>query len=97
MMSRELTSGSVFWSRGHFRMTKFSANIFVKSGDINIFTQFKMAAIGHFELVESSCGITHEGPFAVGIFCNHKTFFLIGILSFQDINQKINMQIKNKK
>ena len=43
MTSRELTSGSNFWSRGHLRIavmhlaTKFGADIFVQSGVIDIF------------------------------------------------------------
>ena len=43
MMSRELTSGFNFWSRGHLCMAllrlpiKFGADIFIQSGVINIF------------------------------------------------------------
>ena len=50
MTSRELTSGFDFWSRGHLRMAvmhlsvKFGADIFIKSGVIDIFPKFKMAA-----------------------------------------------------
>jgi len=50
MMSRELTSGFDFWSRGHLRMAvmhlpiKFGAHIFIQSGVIDIFPKFKMAA-----------------------------------------------------
>ena len=49
MTSRELTSGFDFWSRG-LRMAvmhlhiKFGADIFIKSGVIDIFPKFKMAA-----------------------------------------------------
>jgi len=50
MMSRELTSGFDFWSRGHLCMAvlhlhiKFGADIFIQSGVIVIFPKFKMAA-----------------------------------------------------
>jgi len=50
VMSRELTSGFDFWSRGHLRMTavhlhiKFGADIFIQSGVTVIFPKFKMAA-----------------------------------------------------
>ena len=50
MTSRELTSGSDLWSRVHLRMAvmhlhiKFSADIFIQSGVIDIFPKFKMAA-----------------------------------------------------
>ena len=50
MTSRELTSGFDFWSRGHLRMVvmhlpiTFGADIFIKSGVINIFPKYKMAA-----------------------------------------------------
>jgi len=50
MTSRELTSGSDFWSRGHLRMAvmhlpiKFGADIFIQSGVIDIFPKFRMAA-----------------------------------------------------
>jgi len=59
MTSRELTSGFVFWSRGHLRMAvmhlhiKFGADIFDGSGVIVIFPKFKMAvaAILDFQIV----------------------------------------------
>jgi len=50
MMSRELTSGFNFWSRGHLRMAvmhlhiKFGADIFIQSRVIDIFPKLKMAA-----------------------------------------------------
>ena len=50
MTSRELTSDFDFWSRDHLRMavmhlaTKFGADIFIQSGVIDIFPNFKMAA-----------------------------------------------------
>jgi len=50
MMSRELTSGFDFWSRGHLHMAvmylpvKFGADIYIQSGVIDIFPKFKMAA-----------------------------------------------------
>jgi len=50
MTSRELTSGFDFWSRGHLRVAvmhlhvKYSADIFIQSGVIDIFPEFKMAA-----------------------------------------------------
>ena len=50
MTSRELTSGFDLWSRGHLRMAvmhlhiKISADIFIQSGVIEIFSKFKMAA-----------------------------------------------------
>ena len=49
MTSRELTSGFDYLSRGHLRMAvmhlhiKFSADIFIQSGD-DIFPKLKMAA-----------------------------------------------------
>jgi len=53
MMSRELTSGFDFWSRGHLRMAvmhlhiKFAADIFVKSGVIDIFLEIQDGARRH--------------------------------------------------
>ena len=50
MTSRELTSGFDLWSRGHLRMdvmhlpVKFGADIFIKSGVIDIFLKVNMAA-----------------------------------------------------
>jgi len=50
MTSRELTSGSEFWSRDHLRMVvmhlpvKLGADIFIQSRVIDIFPKFKMAA-----------------------------------------------------
>jgi len=50
MTSRELTSGFDFWSRGHLCMAvmhlhiKYSTDIFIQSGVIDIFPNFKMAA-----------------------------------------------------
>ena len=51
MTSRELTSGFDFWSHdGNLRMAtmhlpvKFGADIFIQSGVIDIFPNFKMAA-----------------------------------------------------
>ena len=50
MTSRELTTGFDLWSRGHMRMAvmhlpvKFGADIFIQSGVIDIFPNFKMAA-----------------------------------------------------
>ena len=50
MMSRELTSGFDFSSRGHLRMAvmhlhiKYGAYIFIQPGVIDIFPKFKMAA-----------------------------------------------------
>jgi len=50
MTSRELTSGFDFWSRDHFRMAvlrlpiNVGADIFIRSGVIDIFPKFKMAA-----------------------------------------------------
>ena len=55
MTSRELTSGFDFWSRG-LRMAvmhlhiKFGADIFIKSGVIDIFPKFKMAATAILDL-----------------------------------------------
>ena len=49
-MSRELTSGFDFSSRGHLRMAvmhlhiKYGAYIFIQSGAIGIFPKLKMAA-----------------------------------------------------
>jgi len=51
MMSRELTSGFDFWSRGHLRVAvmhlyiKYGADIFIQSGVIDIFPKFKMATV----------------------------------------------------
>jgi len=50
MTSRELTSGFDFWSRGHLCMAvmhlhiKYITDIFIQSGVIDIFPNFKMAA-----------------------------------------------------
>jgi len=50
-MSRELTSGFDFWSRGHLRVAvmhlyiKYGADIFIQSGVIDIFPKFKMATV----------------------------------------------------
>ena len=50
MMSRELTSGFDFWSRGHLRMSmmhlhiKYGTDMFIQPGFIDIFPKFKMAA-----------------------------------------------------
>jgi len=50
MMSRKLTSGFDFWSRGHLRVAvvhlfvKFGADIFIQAGVIDIFSKLKMAA-----------------------------------------------------
>ena len=50
MTSRKLTPGFHFWSRGHLRMAvvhlplQFGTDIFIQSGVIDIFPQFKMAA-----------------------------------------------------
>ena len=50
MTSRELTSGFDLWSRGHLCMAvmhlhiKFSGDIFIQSGVIDIFSKLKMAA-----------------------------------------------------
>ena len=57
MMSRELTSGFDFWSRGHLRMTvmhlhvKYGTYIFIQSGVIDIFPKFKMAAAAILNLL----------------------------------------------
>jgi len=57
MMSRELTSGFNFWSRGNLRMAlvrlpmKFGADIFIQSGVIDIFPKLKMAAAAILDLV----------------------------------------------
>jgi len=56
MMSRELTSGFNFWSRGHLCMSlvhlpmKFGADIFIKSGVIDIFPKLKMTAAAILDL-----------------------------------------------
>jgi len=56
MTSRELTSGSDFWSRGHLRMAvmhlhiKFGADIFIQSGVIDILPKLKMAAAAILDL-----------------------------------------------
>jgi len=50
MTSRELTSGFDFWSRDYLRVVvmhlhiKCGADIFIHSGVIDIFPNFKMAA-----------------------------------------------------
>jgi len=60
MMSRELTSGFDFWSRGHLRMAvvhlhiKFAADIFVNCPELlTFFSKYKMApaAILDFQIV----------------------------------------------
>jgi len=49
-MSRELTSGFDFWSRGHLRMAvmhlpySLMQDIFIQTKVIDIFSKFKMAA-----------------------------------------------------
>jgi len=56
MMSRELTSGFNFWSRGHLCMAvvhlpmKFGADIFIQSGVIDIFRKLKMVAAAILDL-----------------------------------------------
>jgi len=56
MTSRELTSGFDFWSRGHLRTAvmhlpiKFSADIFIQSGVMDIFPKLKMAAAAILDL-----------------------------------------------
>jgi len=56
MTLRELTSGFNFWSRGHLRMAlvrlaiKFGADIFIRSGVIDIFPKLKMAAVAILDL-----------------------------------------------
>jgi len=75
MTSRELTSGFDFWSRGHLRMVvmhlpiRFQADIFIKSGVIDIFPKLKMAAAAILDLWDSH-GTTHEGSFVVRTPCN---------------------------
>jgi len=57
MTSRELTSGFVFWSRGHLHMAvmhlpiKFGADIFIQSGVIDNFPKLKMAATAILNLL----------------------------------------------
>jgi len=52
MMSRELTSGFDFWSRGHLRMAvmhlsiKFGADNFIQCGVIDILPKLKMDLLG---------------------------------------------------
>ena len=54
--SRELTSGFAFWSRGHRRIAmmhlpiKFSADIFIQSGVIDIFFEIQDGASRHLGL-----------------------------------------------
>ena len=56
MTSLELTSGFDLWSRDHLRMAvmhlhiKFSADIFIQSGVIDMFPKFKMAAAAILDL-----------------------------------------------
>ena len=56
MTSQELTSGFDFWSRGHLRMAvmhlhiKFGTDIFIQSGDIDIFPKLKMEAAAILDL-----------------------------------------------
>ena len=57
MTSRELTSGFDFWSRGHLRMAvmhlpvKFSVDIFIQCGVIDILLKLKMAAAAILDLL----------------------------------------------
>jgi len=57
MTSRELTSGFNGWSRGHMCMPlvrlpmKFGADIFIRSGVIDIFPKLKMAAAAILKLL----------------------------------------------
>ena len=59
MMSRELTSGFNFWSRGHLCVAllrlpmKLGADIFIQSGVIGIFPKLKMAAAAILDLFGS--------------------------------------------
>jgi len=80
-MSRELTSGFKFWSRGHIRMVemhipiKFGADIFIWSRVIGIFQKLKMAAAAILDSLGSH-GTTHEGTLVVRTSC--KNFVMIG-------------------
>ena len=55
MMSRELTSGFDFWSRGHLHMAvmylpvKFGADIYIQSGVIDIFSEIQDGGRHHLE------------------------------------------------
>ena len=60
MISHELTSGFDFWSRGDLRIdvahlpSNFGAKI--QSGVIDIFPNFKMAAVRHIGFVGAAIG-----------------------------------------
>jgi len=81
MTSRELTSGFDFWSCGHLRMAvmhlpiKFSTDVFIQSGVIDIFPKTKMAAADILDLL-GNLGTTHDGVFVVRTAC--KKFVVIG-------------------
>ena len=77
MTSRELTSGFNFWSRGHLRTAlvrlpmKFGADIFIQSGDIDIFSKIKDGGRRHFGFVGVSHGTTHGASFMVRASCKN--------------------------
>jgi len=62
MMSRELTSGFDFWSRGHLRMAvmhlsiKFGADNFIQCRVIVILPKLKMAAAAILDLLGGAMG-----------------------------------------
>ena len=78
MTSRELTSGFDFWSRGHLRMAvmhlliKFSADIFIQCGVIDILPKLKMAAATILDLlgVKKGKGACYENLLLVWHLCS---------------------------
>jgi len=87
MTSRELTSGFDFWSRSHLRMAvmhlfiKFSADIFIQCGVIDIFAEIKNSDRRHLGFVRGIHGTTHEGTLVVRTPC--KNFVMIGSVDFK--------------
>ena len=83
MMSRELTCGFDFWSRGHLRMAvmhlpiKFGAYIFTQSGVIDIFPKFKMAAAAILDLLRGEPS-DHPRRRIRGSYTACKNFVVIG-------------------
>jgi len=82
MTSRELTSGFVFWSRGHLCMAvmhlhvKFGTDVFIECGVIDIFFKSKDGGRRHLVFVWVSHGTTHSASFVARTSC--KNFVMIG-------------------
>ena len=84
MTSREFTSGFKFWSRGNLCMAllrhpmKFGAYIFIQSGVIDIYPQFKMAAAAILELLGWAMGPPTKPHSWCVVHTSCKNFVMIG-------------------